>query len=77
MKKFLLFFLLHLCIAVTYAQKNNEEAFRLIIQNQDQIGISDADLANSLVSDYIPAKGNGQSIVYLQQAYAQIPVYNQ
>lgn len=77
MKKFLLFFLLQLCIAVTYAQKNNEEAFRLITQNQDQIGISDADLANSLVSDYIPAKGNGQSIVYLQQAYAQIPVYNQ
>lgn len=77
MKKNLLFFVLQLCIAVTYAQKNNDEAIRLIRGNLNQIGLTEEDLNNSMVSDFIPEKGNGQTIVYLQQAYAQIPVYNQ
>jgi len=60
-----------------FAQHNNDEAIRLLTQNRELTGLTEADLANSLVSDFIPEKGTGQSIVYLQQAYAGIPVYNQ
>lgn len=77
MKKILLFFVWQICILSGYAQKNNEEATRLLTQNQELIGLTHTDLANSLISDFIPEKGTGQSIVYLQQAYANIPVYNQ
>ena len=71
--------ILAICCGFTdvIAQKNSPEPWKLIQQNQKSAGLTDSDLLNSLISDYIPGTGSEESIVYLQQAYAGIPVFNQ
>ena len=49
----------------------------LVRKNQSSIGLSDADISNAIVSDTYVNKTSGTRLVYLQQTYLGIPVYNQ
>jgi len=77
MKKYLLALAFLSGMSSIYAQSGNKEAQTLVSQNKMAIGLSDADLSGSIISDYIPATPESDAYVYLQQAYNQIPVYNQ
>lgn len=78
MQKFLLSILLVIsCLAVKaqVSQADDQLARQLVSKNLSQIGISQQDLQESLVSSTYLAS-SGFRMVYLQQSYKGIPVYN-
>ncbi len=58
--------------------QNNEKnvAIQLVKKNKNIIGLTGEDIANSIVSDSYFNKTAGTQMVYLQQSYLTLPVYN-
>ncbi|RYE22284.1 MAG: hypothetical protein EOP51_13650, partial [Sphingobacteriales bacterium] len=52
-------------------------ALQLVSKNSKNIGITLADIQNSLVSNAYKNKTSGTDLVYLQQSFKGLPVYNQ
>jgi hypothetical protein len=63
---------------VANAQIDNDAiAKQLVEKNQKNIGLSKQDLSNFIVSDNYIDNVSGARLVYLQQSYLDLPVYNQ
>ena len=78
MKKFLLLFSLIGCTLFVHAQVDgNTKAMDLVQKNKTAIGLSDADLNNILISNSYFDKSTKLWMVYLQQSFYDLPVYNQ
>jgi len=78
MKKILL---LLLCSAFTFllnAQTGDVSlALQLVNKNSDAIGLSKEDINNAIVRDSYFDEVAGVQLVYLQQTYKGLPVFNQ
>ncbi len=81
MKKILLLIVAMLGIFLVKAQENNtadkQDAIRLVTKNSNTIGLTNDELRNAVVSDTYFDKISGARMIYLQQAFKSIPVYNQ
>lgn len=79
MKKNLLLMIALLCAFIANAQTddNNSLALQLVKKQQAAIGLSDEELNNVIVSNSYFNQTSGTQLVYLQQSYKGIPVYNQ
>lgn len=80
MRKFLLFFLMLAFIFSANAQISDSEtklAMNLAGNNKSVIGLSQNDLDNSIVANTYVIPGTNIRMLYLQQSYQGIPVYNQ
>ena len=78
MKKILLLTVAILGIYSLKAQLNDKhEALQLVIKNNTAIGLTNDELNNAIISDTYFDKTSGSRLVYLQQAFKGIPVYNQ
>lgn len=80
MKKQLLLLLAVLLGTLSFAQVNkNEEqlALDLVRAHSKTIGLSDNDLNNLVVSSTYQTIADGIRMVYLQQTYQRIPIFNQ
>ncbi len=81
MRKIILFLLpLLFCVVITNAQTadaTKAEAMELAVKNSIGIGLSSTELSNVIVSDAYFDKSSGLNMVYLQQTYKGILVYNQ
>lgn len=61
----------------SFAQSNEKNwAIELVKKHKAFLGLSDSDVGNSIVSDSYFNKTAGTQMVYLQQSYLRIPVYN-
>ena len=69
--------LLILSFAKNSLSQNNSIAMQLVQQNSVALGLSPEDIANSVVSSSYIITGTSIRMVYLQQQYKDIPVYNQ
>ncbi len=76
MKQFLLTISLISIALVSNAQQDVSRAIKLLEQNKAAIGLSDEDLSNSIVNDTYFNKYAATTMVYLQQSYLGLPVYN-
>ncbi|MEO6489313.1 MAG: M36 family metallopeptidase [Ferruginibacter sp.] len=78
MKKiYLLFTLLFSAFLGNAQNDDNSRALQLVSKNSAAIGITAKDVKNSIVSNTFTTTGSDITMVYLQQAYKGIPVYNQ
>ena len=80
MKKFLILSITSLSIFFAKGQVNElekAEAFQLVINNQKDLKLSAEELNNVFVQSTYKNKYAGTRMVYLQQSYKAIPVYNQ
>ncbi len=78
MKKNLLFFVFLLINITLLAQEiDKTKAMQLVSSNSAQAGLSANDLENSIVSNAYVSSVSGVQLVYLQQSYKGIPVFNQ
>ena len=74
----ILFSLILLSANGAFAQAdNNIIARRLLDANASSIGLTKYDLANTLISDSYFDQTLGAQLVYAQQAYKEIPIFNQ
>ena len=79
MKKFLLVFSFLFSTIVSFAQISTVEkqlAIELIKQNQIQLGLTDFDVENTVVSSTYLNATSGIRMVYLNQTFKSIPVFN-
>jgi hypothetical protein len=78
-KLYFLFIALFSVITVAAQDRNAEvaEALRLVNANLSAIGIAAEDLNNSKISDTYISSTSGLRLVYLQQSFNGLPVYNQ
>ncbi|MBI5372453.1 MAG: M36 family metallopeptidase [Sphingobacteriales bacterium] len=80
MRKVLLLSVLLICALAGFAQVDNQAknaALQLVRQNQASIKLPSADLNDVKVSSTYRISGSDVTMVYLQQAYKGVPVYNQ
>ncbi len=56
---------------------SKSEAFQLLSSNQKVLGLSDQDLQNSIVSNAFYNRSSGTQMIYLQQSFKGLPVFNQ
>jgi subtilisin-like proprotein convertase family protein len=80
MKKLLLLTGLLVCAIFSFAQVNQQDrsnAMQLVSANKLALGFSSEDLNNVIVSSTYKISGTNVTMVYLQQSYRGIPVYNQ
>ena len=78
MKKIFLFFVSIVLVTGSFAQKiDAASALKIVASNSASIGLSSTDLQQSIVSDAYYNKTAGTQMIYLQQSYHGIPVYNQ
>jgi subtilisin-like proprotein convertase family protein len=80
MKKILLFFVAFCLVYISNAQTISAEknaALQLVSLHRNTIGISADDLNNVVVSNTYFDVQSGARLVYLQQTYQGVPVYNQ
>lgn len=80
MKKFLLLSLIVVCSFVTKAQVSENDrniALQLVQNNNSEIGVTQQDIDNSIITGTYIIPGSDIRMVYLQQSYKNIPVYNQ
>ena len=80
MKKLMAFFLMLVCIFSANAQVSDSEkniALKLAKKNNSVIGISQNDIDNSIVANTYIIPGTNIRMLYLQQSFKDIPVYNQ
>ncbi len=78
MKNFFILLLI-LCVGTpSFAQNlSPAETQQLLTRNQKALGVSADDLQNSIISNAFNNKSSGTQLVYLQQAFRGIPVFNQ
>src|SRR5688572_13155119 len=78
MKKFLLSsFLMVFSFVLTAQDIDKTTAMQLVAKNSTSIGLSGEDLQNCIVSSAYYNKYAGTQMVYLQQTYLGLPVFNQ
>ena len=80
MKKSMLFLLLIACFAVVKAQVSEADkiiALDLVKKNKTVTGLSQHDIDNSIVTNSYVIPGTDIRMLYLQQRFQNIPVYNQ
>ena len=80
MKKFFILSITSLSIFFAKGQVNEiekAEAFQLIVNNQTALQISEKEVNNVFIQSTYSNKSAGTRMVYLQQSYKSIPVYNQ
>jgi len=78
MKKILLFLMFSpLCTLLKAQEIDNGAALKLVSNNRAAIGLSDDDLQNVIVSNAYISYPSGIQMVYLQQSYKGLPVFNQ
>ena len=78
LKKIISFILLNLSIGFAIAQTDDDAiALQLVRKNMSSIGLTESDIKNSIVSNSYFNKIAGTRMVYLQQSYKDLPVYNQ
>ncbi|MDB5201694.1 MAG: type sorting protein [Ferruginibacter sp.] len=78
MKKLLLFFVVLCTTATLYAQTLTDVAARnLLSRNSNALGLSKQDMENVIVANAYHNKSAGTDMIYLQQAFKGLPVYNQ
>ena len=80
MRKNLLLFPVILFSFIASSQVNDFENFaalQLINTNKAVIGLSDEDITNLRISSTYFSKNSGLRLVYLQQTFLDIPVFNQ
>lgn len=77
MKRILIPLLWALIASTSYAQTNDEKAvFDLLKKNSAALGLSDNDIANSVVTTSYIITNTNIRMVYLQQTYKGLPVFN-
>lgn len=77
MKRILTLLLLALTASTSFAQTNDDKAvLDLLKKNSAALGLSTTDIENSLINTSYIIAGSDIRMVYLQQAYKGIPVYN-
>lgn len=80
MKKFLLLTLLAFQVFTSWGQNGNNSnkiaALQLVLENKQVIGLTDKDLNDAIVSSSYTVPSTGMTMVYLQQTYKGIPVFN-
>ncbi len=71
--------LLLLCPATNLLAQDiaQQEALQLLSRNQKVLGLSGEDLQNSIVSNSFNNKSSGTQLIYLQQSFKGLPVFNQ
>ncbi|RYY49200.1 MAG: hypothetical protein EOO06_07930 [Chitinophagaceae bacterium] len=78
MRKIYLLILLLVTFSPGFAQDiSKTAAMQLVSKNGTAIGLTASDLDNSLVSSAYHNKTSGADLVYLQQSFKGLPVYNQ
>ncbi len=80
MKKFILLFFAVTAVLFGKSQTTNVEklaAMELVQSNKVLLNINDEDLSNAIIQSTYKNKFAGTTMVYLQQAFKGIPVYNQ
>jgi hypothetical protein len=78
MRKIYLLALLMLTVSGVFAQEiSKSSAVQLITKNSTALGFSNGDIENSIVSNAYHNKTSGIDLVYLQQSFKGLPVYNQ
>ena len=78
MRKIYLFFISLTLLFTANAQVNdNLLAQQLVVKNADSIGFSKNDLGNYVVSSSYFNESSGTQMVYLNQTFKGLPVYNQ
>ena len=70
------FFLAPLVISAQVSDADKSRALDLVTKNKQSIGLADPDIAQSLVTGTYIIPGSDIRMVYLQQSYRNIPVYN-
>ena len=79
MKKLMLFIVMLACVFSLEAQVTGAEkkvALELTKKNQSGTGLSQSDLDNSIIANTYIVPGSDVRMIYLQQSYMDIPVYN-
>ncbi|MFT3909182.1 MAG: M36 family metallopeptidase [Ferruginibacter sp.] len=78
-RKLLLFFALFYCASAIaqVSKQENDLALNLVRANSKTIGLSENDMNNLVVSSTYQTIADGIRMVYLQQTFKQIPVFNQ
>jgi hypothetical protein len=79
MKKYLLLSVILICSFTIKAQVSNNDrniALQLVQKNSPVIGINQQDVDNSIITGTYIIPGSAIRMVYLQQSYKNIPVYN-
>ena len=69
-------FLAPLALMAQVSETDKSLALDLVSKNKQPIGLADTDLAQSLVTGTYIIPGSDIRMVYLQQSYRDIPVYN-
>ena len=80
MKKLLLLSAVFACVFVAKAQVSENDrntALQLVQKNSSGIGLLQNDLDNSIITGTYIIPGSAIRMVYLQQSFRNIPVYNQ
>ena len=78
MKKFLLVCVsLSLSLLMKAQEIDNNKAIGLLIKNSSHTGLTAVDLENSIISNAYFSKVSGIELVYLQQSFKGLPVFNQ
>ncbi|MBC7937639.1 MAG: M36 family metallopeptidase [Rhizobacter sp.] len=78
MKKIYLLLLLLVPVSGIFAQEiSKTAALDLVKKNSSTLALSPADIENSIVSNAYKNKTAGTEMVYLQQSYKELPVFNQ
>jgi len=79
MRKLFLLTCMLTCFFSSFAQVNESEkktAFDLLLKNKSPLGLSQTDLDNSIVANSYIVPGSDVRVLYLQQSFMDIPVYN-
>ena len=78
MKRFLLIVCSYFfCLNLMAQDIEKSKAMEIVLKNKTAIGLSDDDVINSNVSSAYQSSSSGLSMVYLQQTYKGLPVFNQ
>ncbi len=78
MKKYLLLVVSMISFFALHAQDQDYKKLMLLVErNKSAIGISEAELKQTLISNSYKDASSGLQMVYLQQSYLGLPVYNQ
>lgn len=76
MKQFLLVLSFISIAFLSMAQQDVSVAMKLLEQHKTELGLTDEDLANSVITDTYYNKYAATQMVYLQQSYIGLPVFN-
>src|SRR6476620_4418049 len=78
MKKNLLLFVFLLTGILLHAQDiDKSAAMKSVVMHSEEIGLTGTDLANLTVTDAYKDQFAGTEMIYLQQTFKGIPVFNQ